>query len=332
MKRHSNLFDKIIETQNLYLSAKKAFRGKKLKPTVAPFYFNLENEILDIQRSLKEGSYQPLPYKLFKIYEPKERNICFAEFKDRVAHHAIMNVLEPVFERRLISGAYACRVGKGTYKALKKSQSLVRKYNYYLKADIRKCFESIDHYLLKILMRKIFKDKKLLSLLDVIISHQPPYTETGKGLPIGNLTSQHFANVYLGELDLFVKHKLKAKGYIRYMDDFILFSNDKNQLNVFLKRVRAFLSEKLQLELKEKATRISPVSEGLVFLGYRVFRGLVRLQRARLVRFRRKMAKLEKKHIKGKIREEDLINSMRSVIAHVSHGNTRNVRNKVFLR
>ena len=332
MKRHSHLFDKIIETQNLYLAGKKAFRGKKLKQTVSPFYFNLENEILDIQRSLKERSYQPLPYKVFKIYEPKERNICCAEFRDRVVHHAIMNVLEPVFERKLIGDTYACRVGKGTYKALKKSQSLVRKYNYYLKADIRKYFESIDHQLLKTLIRKIFKDKRLISLLEVIISHQPPYTETGKGLPIGNLTSQHLANVYLGELDLFIKHELKVRGYIRYMDDFILFSDDKRELAIFLKRIRAFLFEKLQLELKEKAVRISPVSEGLPFLGYRIFRGLVRLQRAKLVRFRRKVVKLEKRHIKGKIKEEDLINSVRSAIAHVSHGNTRNLRNKMFLR
>ena len=332
MKRHSNLFDKIIETQNLYLSAKKAFRGKKFKRTTMPFYFNLENEILDIQRSLNEGSYQALPYKVFKIYEPKERNICCAEFKDRVVHHAIMNVLEPVFERRLIGDTYACRVGKGTYKALKKSQGLLRKYNYYLKADIKKYFESIDHHLLKILMRKIFKDKRLISLLDVIISRQPPYTETGKGLPIGNLTSQHLANVYLGELDLFIKHELKVKAYIRYMDDFILFSNDKKELNVFLKKIRDFLFESLQLELKEKAVRISPVSEGLAFLGYRVFRGLIRLQRAKLVRFRRNIIKLEEKRIQDKIREEDLINSVRSVIAHVSHGNTRNLRNKVFFR
>ena len=332
MKRYGDLFDKIVETQNLYLAATKAFRGKRFKQTVAPFYFNLENEILDIQRSLSRGEYHLFPYKIFKIYEPKERNICCANFRDRVVHHTIMNVLEPVFERRLINDTYACRVGKGTYKALKKSQFLVRKYNYYLKADIKKYFESVDHHLLKTLMRRIFKDKRLISLLDTIISHQPPYIETGKGLPIGNLTSQHLANVYLGELDLFVKHKLKVKGYIRYMDDFILFSNNKKELNIFLKKIRAFLSESLQLELKEKAVRISPVSEGLPFLACRVFRSLVRLQRVKLVRFRRKVVKMEKRRVKGKMREEDLINSVRSAIAHVSHGDTKNMRSKVFFR
>ncbi len=243
-----------------------------------------------------------------------------------------MNVLDPIFEKRMINETYACRAGKGTHVALKKSQYLVRKYNYYLKCDIRKYFESIDHQALKSLLRRIFKDKKLINLLDKIISHQPPYTEVGKGLPIGNLTSQHLANIYLGELDLFIKHKLKCKGYIRYMDDFILFSNSKKELNVFLIEIRKFLNDRLKLELKEKVVRVSPVSEGLPFLGYRVFRGLIRLQRVNLVRFRRKIIKLEKSYKKGKITQEDLTHSVRSIIVHISHRNTKNLRNTVFFR
>ncbi len=330
MKRHGSLFEKIVEIQNLYLVAKKSFRGKMFKDTVAPFYFNLENEILDLQTRLSDMSYHPAPYKIFKIYEPKERNICCAEFQDRVVHHAIINILEPIFERKLVNETYACRVGKGTHIALKKSQYLVRKYDYYLKGDIKKYFESINHQVLRLLIRKIFKDKKLINLLDKIVSHQPPYTETGKGLPIGNLTSQHFANIYLGEFDLFVKHKLKCRGYIRYMDDFILFSNNKKELSTFLIRIRSFLSDTLRLALKEKVVRISPVSEGLPFLGYRVFRGIIRLQRANLVRFRRKFFKLEQRYIKGKIKQEDLTNSVQSIVAYMSHGNTRNLRNRVF--
>ena len=150
-------------------------------------------------------------------------------------------------------------------------------------------------------------DKRLLDLMDRIIAHQPPYTPMGKGLPIGNLTSQYFANIYLGELDLFVKHHLKCRGYIRYMDDFILFSNDKKELKDHLEQIRCYLSDELHLHLKEKVVRIAPVSEGLPFLGYRVFRGLTRLQRANLVRFRRKIIKREKDFLKGKIRKEDLV-------------------------
>ena len=330
MKRYNNLFEKIISDENLYLAAKKAFRGKKLKHTVAPFYFNLEKEIIKIGKSLLDETYYPSPYKVFKIYEPKERNICCAEFQDRVVHHAITNILEPIFERKLIDDTYACRAGKGTHAALKKSQQLVRKYNYYLKCDIKKYFESIDHEVIINILEKIFKDERLVNLFKKIISHQPPYTEKGKGLPIGNLTSQHMANIYLGQLDLFVKHELKCQGYLRYMDDFILFSNDKKELGVFLEKIRFYLKKELNLKLKEKVVRIAPVSEGLPFLGHRVFRGLLRLQRANLIRFRKKYLRLEKKFIKGKITQEDLTNSARSMIAHISHADTKNLRNSVF--
>ena len=219
MKRHGDLFEKVVGTKNLYLAVKKSFRGKKFKHTAAPFYFNLENEILKMQREIIEGNYNPSAYKIFTIYEPKERRICCAKFYDRVVHHAIINIIGPILDRRLIHETYACREGKGTHAALKKSQQLAQKYKYYLKCDIEKCFESIDHLVLKKLLRKIIKDKRLLQLLDKIITHQPPYTQEGKGLPIGNLTSQNFANTYLGEIDLFIKHRLRCRGYIRYMDD-----------------------------------------------------------------------------------------------------------------
>ena len=332
MKRQGNLFERVVDTQNLYLAVKKSFRGKKFKQTAAYFYFNLENKLLKMKRALLAESYHPSAYKIFTIYEPKERKICCAELYDRVIHHAIINILEPMFERRLIYETYACREGKGTHAALKKSQQLVRKYKYYLKCDIAKCFESIDHSVLKALLRKVIKDKRLLQLLDTIIIHQPPYTQEGKGVPIGNLTSQHFANIYLGELDLFIKHQLRCQGYIRYMDDFILFLNDKADLRCHLEKTRCFLSSELKFNLKEKVVRIAPVSEGLPFLGYRVFRGITRLQRANLVRFRKKITRLEKRFLRQKIEQEDLTNSMRSVIAHISHGNTGNLRKAVFFR
>ena len=238
----------------------------------------------------------------------------------------------PISRQRLISETYACRLGKGTHLALKKAQSLVRRYDYYLKCDVAQYFESIDHFVLKSILSKIIKDKKLTSLVDRIIAHQPPYTQKGKGLPIGNLTSQYFANIYLGELDLFIKHQCRCKGYIRYMDDFILFSNDKGELRSHLERIRYYLSMELKLHLKERIVRIAPVSEGLPFLGYRIFRGLIRLQRANLVRFKRGIVKREKEFLKGKIEQEDLINSVRSVVSHISHGNTKNLRNTMFMR
>lgn len=180
------------------------------------------------------------------------------------------------------------------------------------------------------ILRKIIKCNKSLDLIDKIIDHQPPYIQLGKGLPIGNLTSQHLANIYLGELDLFIKHRLRCRGYLRYMDDFILFAEDKGKLREYLTEVRSYLSDELKLKLKEKIVCIAPVSEGLPFLGLRVFRGMTRLQRANLVRFRKKVAQLEKNFLKGIIGPEDLANSMGSMIAHISHGDTRNLRNAVF--
>ena len=285
-----------------------------------------------MKQEIIDESYRPCAYRVFTICEPKKRKICCAEFYDRVVHHAIINILGPILERRFIYDTYACREGKGTHAALKKSQQLVRKYKYYLKCDIKKCFESIDHCVLKALLRKVIKDKKVLQLLDKIIIHQPPYTQVGKGLPIGNLTSQHFANIYLGELDFFIKHQLRCQGYVRYMDDFILFSNNKAELICHLKKIRYFLSNELKFNLKEKIVRIAPVSEGLPFLGYRIYRGVIRLQRGNLVRFKKKISRLEKQFLRGEIEQEDLTNSVRSVVAHISHGNTRNLRKSVFFR
>ncbi len=330
MKTYNHLFEKIVTTENLYQAANKALKGKKYKQTTAPFYFDLENEVFKIQKTLIEQTYKPQNYRIFKIFEPKERKICCAEFRDRVVHHAIMNQLGPIFEKRLIYDTYACREGKGVHIALNKARKFVKKYDYYLKCDIKKYFESIDHQVLMGIINKIFRDKKLISLLSVIIFHRPPYTQKGKGLPIGNLTSQHLANLYLGELDLYIKHQLKCQGYVRYMDDFILFSNNKNELRNFLEAIRVYTENVLELKLKEKIVRISPVTEGLPFLGYRIFRGTTRLQRPNLVRFRRKVSKLEKRYRKGKITQDDLINSVRSVVSHISHGDTKELRKSLF--
>lgn len=328
MKRVGNLFEKVVNLKNLLLAAKKAFRGKRLKKTPASFYFHLESEILTLQEELASGCYIPRPYEIFEIREPKVRRIAAADFRDRVVHHAICNVLEPLFERRLIFDSYACRVGKGTHRAIKRLQQFSRKYAYYLKWDIQKYFESIDHEILKRLLRRIIKDKNLLSLLDQIIDHSVPGNLPGKGLPIGNLTSQHFANLYLGELDHFVKDRLKIEGYIRYMDDSVALSSDSRQLNQLLREVRNFLHEKLALNLKEKVVQIAPVAEGIPFLGFRIFPDMVRLQRSNLIRWRKKVKIRHRLFEKGVISEEKLIASMQSMIAHVAHSNSLTLRRK----
>jgi RNA-directed DNA polymerase len=332
VKRYGNLFDKVTSFENMYLACRKALRGKRSKQTVAPFYFNLENELIDLRQELIEGRYQPRPYRIFEIREPKVRQICSSNFRDRVVHHSICNILEPMFERRFIYDTYACRPGNGTHAALRRCQQFSRQHQYFLKCDIKKYFPSIDHIIMKRLLSRFIKDQKLLALTDRVIDHSVPGHEAGKGLPIGNLTSQHFANLYLGELDHFLKDRLGVSGYLRYMDDFISFADTKEELHEILFAIREFCEKVLNLELKEKATLIAPVSEGVPFLGFRIFPNLIRLQRPNLLRFRRKVHKKETAYIKGKISEKELLLSIKSVIAHVSHADSLNLRRKDFER
>ncbi len=330
MKRVGNLFEKITTFENLLLASKNAIRGKKDKKSVASFYFHLENELLALRSELNSGAYQPRPFVQFEVREPKVRKICSSDFRDRVVHHAICNFMEPIFESKSIFDSYACRQEKGAHLAVKRCQDFTRKYRYFLKCDIRKFFESIDHEILRSMLERTFKDKELLLLLNVIINHRVEGNESGRGLPIGNLTSQHFANFYLGALDHFLKDRRQVPGYIRYMDDFISFSNDKSFLQNLLLEIERFTGERLKLQLKEKVTLIAPVSEGVPFLGFRIFPGVIRIKRENLVRMRRKVRKKEKLYIQGRISEKSLIQSINSIVGHVAHVNSLSVRRGIF--
>lgn len=327
MKRYGYLFEKITTFENLYAAARKAFHGKRANSTVARFYFNLENEIIQLREELLDKSYQPRPYGTFEIREPKVRQICSSHFRDRVVHHAICNILDPIVDRQLIFDTYACRTGKGNHAAIKRVRYFVTKANYFLKCDIRKYFPSIDHAILKQQLRNIIKDQRLLALLGTIIDHQVPGNPFGKGLPIGNLTSQYFANLYLSPLDHFLKERRRLR-YLRYMDDFIVFEDSKERLHEILVDIEDYLARERQLELKESATTIAPVIEGVPFLGFRVFKNLVRLQRPNLIRFRRKIRRQESDYRAGRIDEKDLVRSVSSLIAHVRHADSLSVRRK----
>ncbi len=330
MRRQKDLFNQVVSFQNVLSAANRALRGKKNRISSAAFRFHLETEVINLCEELKKDSYCPRSYHIFEIKDPKVRKICSSHLRDRVVHHAVCAVLEPVLERRLISDSYACRVGKGSHLALKRCRKFTMTNQYFLKCDVRKFFETVDHDLLKKLLRRIIKDPFMLRLLDRIIDHAVPGNESGRGLPIGNLTSQHFANLFLGELDHFLKDQLRVKSYLRYMDDFIIFGPDARELQGLLIQVETFLATTLKLELKESATRIAPVSEGVPFLGMRIYRDLIRIQRPNLIRFRKKMKKLESDYISGRISEADLTCSMNSRIAHLSHANTFCLRKKEF--
>ena len=331
MKRHGFLFDRIVAFDNLTEAARKAFRGQKDRPAVARMYFHQETELWQLQEELVSGAYRPRPYHVFEIREPKRREICAADIRDRVVHHAICNLLGPIFESRMISDTFACRPGKGTHAAVRRAQAMAQHHRYFLQCDVRKYFSSISHEVLKAMLRRQIKDARVVELLDLIIDHPlPAATGPGRGLPIGNLTSQYFANLYLGELDHFVKERLRVGGYLRYMDDFILFGSDKRSLRERLQTVREFVTGELRLELKEEATIIAPVGQGASFLGFRVFPQLVKLSGEKWRRFRHRVRKLEEDFSAGLISEDELARSVGSMLGHIRHADTLAARRNFF--
>ncbi len=330
MKRYGHLYDQVRTFRVLHDSALLAARGKKGKPRVADFLANLENEILDLEAELAAKTYRPRPYRTFMVYDPKARMICAAEFRDRVVHHAVCKVLDPIFERGLIFDTYACRVDKGTLRAVERARHFARRFEYFLKLDVRKFFDSVDHQILKGLLRRKVKDPDLLWLLDAFIDHPVPWTEPGKGIPIGNLTSQHFANFYLSGLDHFIKEQLRIEGYVRYMDDFVLFADEKETLWDARKRIGDNLDTKLRLHIKTGSVLLSPTGQGLPFLGLRIFPGVIRLSRPGWRRFRMKMRASKHQMSTGGISEEELTRTTQSLVGHIRHADTYSLRRNFF--
>ncbi|HOZ46741.1 MAG TPA: reverse transcriptase/maturase family protein [Candidatus Hydrogenedentes bacterium] len=326
MKRIGHVFEQVTAFASLHDAAYRALRANRENSDALRFMHDLEPEILQLQRELESGIYRPGPYHTFTIWEPKERHIAAAPFRDRVVHHSVCAVLEPVFERRYVYDSYACRRDKGSHRAIARAVGFARGNRYFLKCDVRKYFESIDHGVLKGILARLFKDRRFLELLGLIVEHNAP----GKGVPIGNLTSQHFANLYLDQLDHFVKEELRVKRYVRYMDDFLCFADSKDELHAVHGEVRAFLREQLHLDLKENKCYVAPVTQGIPFLGMRVFPGTVRLSRPSLVRCGRKLKRREQAFAEGRSTEEKLVQSAGSLIAHIAHANTMTLRRPWF--
>jgi retron-type reverse transcriptase len=286
MKTHKNLFPQIITFENLLLAAQKAAAGKREQPNVLHFFNRLEENLWRLQEELAGKTYQVGQYSTFQIYAPKPRMISAAPFRDRVVHHALVNIIGLLFERSFIFDSYANRIDKGTHRAIRRYQHFLRDYRYVLKCDIRKYFPSIDHEILKTLIRRRLADTKTLWLIDAIIDGSNPQEpvndyfpgddlftslERRKGLPIGNLTSQFFANVYLSPLDHFVEEILRYPAYLRYVDDFALFSNSKAELWAWHEQIAVFL-QSLRLKLHPQHCYVFPARVGWHFLGQQVFR------------------------------------------------------------
>jgi retron-type reverse transcriptase len=330
MRRRGHLFEQIATFDNLLVAAAKALRGKKDRLPVADFYFHLETELLRLEEELQTDAYTPRPYRTFMVYEPKPRRICAAHIRDRVVHHAICNVLEPLFEAFFISDSFACRQDKGTHRAIRKAQDCSRRNRFFLKFDVRRFFESVDHQRLKELLERRIKDRRLLAFLGGIIHHPIPDAKPGKGLPIGNLTSQHFANFYLGHLDHFAKDQLGIRHYLRYMDDVLVFGDDKAALHQHCAQIRTFLKDRLSLELKEERLLLAPIFQGVPFLGVRVYPGMIRLRRAGWTRFKRKVREREQAYRTGQLDERGLVQSVQSLLGHLQHASTGRLRRVFF--
>ena len=328
MKRFGNLWSSVVSFENLRIAALEASKTKRQSAPVQNFLYNLEPNILWLQKALEAGSYQPGEYSYFTIYEPKQRKICAAPFIDRVVHHAICRVLNPLLERIYVPQSYACRIDKGMHKAIEKAQDYLRKSKYFLKCDIEKFFDSVDHEILKTYVRKKFKDRRILELFDKIIDHPVPGNPAGRGLPIGNLTSQHFANFILTGMDRKILQGIQPIGYIRYMDDFVLFSDDKACLYRAKSVVQNFLRDELKLNLKQKGCFVAPGHHGLPFLGFQIFPSVKRLKRANWIRFKRKFSEKYTAYQSGRINEETLIRSTASLFGHVRHADTLHLRQK----
>lgn len=329
---------------NLLLAWQRAAKGKRGHASVAAFEHHLEDNLLQLQQDLLTFTYRPGTYASFHIHEPKRRLISAAPFRDRVVHHALCNLIEPLFERRFHPASYANRVGKGTHRALKHAQRLARQYPFVLQCDIRQFFPSIDHELLFNRLEDRILDSRVLWLCQKILDsgrgvlaqeYEMQYfpgddlfaVQRPRGLPIGNLTSQFWANVYLNGLDHFVSRRLRPGGYLRYVDDFLLFGKDKPTLWKCLQEIENYLSG-LRLGLHPGARPV-PVGQGIPFLGFRVFPQKRRLKRQKGLYFQRKLRQLARAYAAGRLPIETLTASVQGWVNHLRYGNTVGLRKSV---
>lgn len=325
MKRVGFLIEKIAEKDNLLLAFYKAKRGKQCKKEVVSFGNNLDLNINKLHDEIINGNVSVGKYHSFTITDPKKRNIYAASFDERVLHHAIMNVCHQYFEKNLIYDTYATRINKGVYKALDKAIVASKKYKYVAKLDFKKYFDTISHGILKEKLSKIFKDKRLLDVFSQIIDTYS--VNEGEGIPIGNLTSQYFANYYLSSLDHYVKEELKMPIYIRYMDDMLMFENDKDKLKRSVNLIKKYSAEKLKLMLKTPV--VKHTEDTVSFLGYKIGRNIVLLNSRSRNRFCKKFLKYDKLLLNGIWSEKEYQSHILPLISFVNYAYTKKMRKRI---
>ncbi|MCH9699377.1 MAG: RNA-directed DNA polymerase [Gammaproteobacteria bacterium] len=325
------MFEKVTAWDNLYLAWQKASRHKRGRQDVAAFEHDLEANLLDIQHQLLTLTWQPAGYVSFYIQDPKFRLISAAPFADRVIHHAVCNVIEPMFEPSFIEHSYANRIGKGNHRAITTAQQYARRFHYVLSLDVQQFFQSIDHHVLhKQLILKI-DDPAVMNLIDQILASGSGVfaDHKGKGLPIGNLTSQFWANVYLNPLDHFIKRTLRCKGYVRFVDDMRLFADNKQQLWHWKQQIMDYLGDRLALSVHPGA-QPQPVLEGFGFLGFHIFPQQKRLKQRKGIQYQRKLKQLVSAYQYNRISAQQLLDSIQAWNNHVGYANTVGLRKRLF--
>jgi len=326
MKRHNRLFEQIVDYNNIRHAFLKALRGNRNGLSAINFCKNIEKNLIIVRDKLNFLNCGWGNYRSFLIKDPKLRIISTAPFEQRIMHHAIMNVIEPVFDRPIICHSYACRKGKGTHAAVQYAFGRCKANPFFLKLDIRKYFDSIDHESLKILIRRFIKDTRVLFLLDGVIDSYE--TKPGKGVPIGNLTSQFFANLYLAGMDHFILEKLRPSAYCRYMDDFVLWSSSQEELKTMFTQINEYVTKNLKLTIKQPV--FGKTATGLPFLGFLIKeKGIYLLQKSKR-RFKNRIAEITASLSSGVITEEKAAERARSVCAAINIARTNNLRKKVF--
>ena len=330
MKSYNRLYPKIFEFENLHKAYLLARRNKRYKRGVLEFGLNMEEFLIQIQNELIWKTYQTGDYHTFYVYEPKKREINALAFKDRVVQHALNSVIEPIFDRIFIYDSYACRKKKGIHGGVERTTQFLQKISrtneniYILKADIEKYFQSVDHKILYQLITRKIKCRDTLWLIREIID-----SGGNRGIPIGNLTSQLFANIYLNQLDHFIKEELGVRYYIRYMDDFIILDKNKMRLQNYRITINQFLVKKLHIRFNER-TAVFPSKQGIDFLGYRIWKTHRLLRTKSIIRFKRKLRFFQRKYRENKLDFDSINFSIQSWIGHAKHANTYNLRKNIF--
>ena len=345
-KTFRKLYEQVTSFENLWEAYRKARRGKRYQEPAAWFDFRLEENLLRLREELITRTYRPGRYHHFHIREPKPRLISAAPFRDRVVHHALVNVLEPIYEARFSASSFACRVGKGTHAAVEQAHRAVRHCRWLLKGDVVKFFPSVDHAVMRAVLWRKLADPNVRWLIGLILdsgagvlaAEAPPLwfagddllapAERPKGLPIGNLTSQVFANVLLNELDQFIHEQVQPRDYVRYADDFILFDDDPARLASARAAVARKLAD-LRLRVHEGKTCVRPCAHGVRFLGFRLRPSGRRLEKGAVNRFRRRMRQYRQRWRAGLMDVRQITQSVQSWLAHARFANAHGVVREV---